>query len=78
MCSFELNRNGIVGTMRLGADVVHRRDVDAHQVERADLRLLDRVLLAAERLPVKTLIVCLPPVFLLMMSLMYLTAITVG
>ena len=38
-----------VGTMRLGHDAVHRRDVDAHHVERADLGLLDGVLLGAER-----------------------------
>ena len=48
MCSFDLNRNGIVGTIVSGQMLFIGADVDAHDVERADLDLLDRVLLAAE------------------------------
>jgi hypothetical protein len=47
--------------LRQRADVVHRADVHAREVQRADLDLVDGLLLAAQRPLLKTLILCLPP-----------------
>ena len=78
MCSFDVNRNGIVGTIVSGQMLFIGATLIAHEVERADLGLLDRVLLAAELAHRVDLDRVLAAGLLLDVSLMNFTAITVG
>ena len=61
-----------------GTMLLNGADVDAHHVERADLDLLDGVLLGAQRALVEDLDAVLAAGALASSSPMYLTASTVG